>query len=77
MAVVLSSYTLVFGCTRKKKTGKINFQAFQRRRLVRPRLASGNGVHVSATFSRPERGRTQESLTEVRLVLVFSQCFKT
>ena len=32
---------------------------------------SGDGVHVSAAFSRPERGRTAKSLTEVHLVLVF------
>ena len=30
-----------------------------------------DGVRVSATFSRPERGRTQKSLTEVHLVFVF------
>ena len=42
-----------------------------RRRLVRRRLVSGDGAHVSATFSRPERGRTAKSLTEIHLVLVF------
>ena len=46
------------------------YQALPRRRLVRRRLVSGDGVHVSATFSRPERGRTAKSLTEVHLVLV-------
>ena len=46
-------------------------QALPRRRLVRLRLVSGDRVHVSATFSRPERGRTAKSLTEVHLVLVF------
>ena len=30
-------------------------QAFPRRRLVRRKLVSGDGVRVSATFSRPER----------------------
>ena len=28
-------------------------------------------MHVSETFSRPERGRTAQALTEIRLVLVF------
>ena len=46
-------------------------QALPRRRLVRRRLVSGDGVHVSATFSRPARGRSAKSLTEVHLVLVF------
>ena len=46
-------------------------QALPRRRLVRRRLVSGDGAHVSATFSRPERGRTAKSLTEIHLVLVF------
>ena len=48
-----------------------NYQALPRRRLVRRRLVSGDGAHVSATFSRPERGRSAKSLTEVHLVLVF------
>ena len=54
-----------------KKQGN---QALPRRRLVRRRVVSGDGVHVSATFSRPERRRTAQSLTEIDLVLVF-QCF--
>ena len=33
-----------------------HFQALPRRRLARRRLVSGDGVHVSATFSRSERG---------------------
>ena len=41
-------------------------QACPRRRLVRRRLVSGDGAHVSATFSRPERGRTQMSQTRRR-----------
>ena len=44
-----------------------NSQALPRRRLVRYRLVSGDGAHVSATFSRPERGRTAKSLTEIHL----------
>ena len=51
-------------------------QPLPRRRLVRSTLVSGDGVHVSATFSRPERGRTAKSLTEVHLVLVFPVFFK-
>ena len=38
-------------------------QALPRRRLVRRRLVSGDGAHISATFSRPEWGRTEKSLT--------------
>ena len=52
-------------------TSSHEYQALPRRRLVRRRLVSGDGVHVSATFSRPERGRTAKSLTEIHLVLVF------
>ena len=52
------------------------FQALPRRRLVRRRLVSGDGVQVSATFSRPERGRTAVSLAEIHFVLVFSSVFK-
>ena len=51
-------------------------QALLRRRLVRCRLVSGDGVRVSATFSRPERGRTAKSLTEIHLVLVFPMFLK-
>ena len=32
---------------------------------------SGDGVHVSATFSPPERGRTAKSPAEIHLALVF------
>ena len=46
-------------------------QALPRRRLARRRLVSGDGAHASATFSRPQRGRTAKSLTEIHLVLVF------
>ena len=49
----------------------LSYQALPRRRLVRRMLVSGDGAHVSAIFSRPERGRTEKSLTEVHLVLVF------
>ena len=52
------------------------YQALPRRRLVRRRLLSGDGVHVSAIFSRPERGRTAKSLTEIHVVLVFPVFFK-
>ena len=39
-------------------------------------LVSGDGAHVSATFSRPERGRTAKSQTEMHLVLAFPMFFK-
>ena len=58
------------------KVRVIIFQALPRRRLVRRRLVSGNGVYVPATFSRPEHGRTAKSLTEVHSVLVFPVFFK-
>ena len=46
-------------------------RGFPKRRLVKRRLVSGDGVHISATFSGPERGRTAKSLPEIRLLLVF------
>ena len=49
-------------------------QALPRCRLVRSRLVSGDGAQVSATFSRPERGHIEKSLTETHLVLVFPVC---
>ena len=52
-------------------------QALPRRRLARRRLVSGDRVHVSATFSRPELGCTAQSLTEVHFWSLFFQCFKT
>ena len=57
------------------------YQALPRRRLVRSRLVrrrlvSGDGAHVSAAFSRPERGRTVKSLTEIHLVFVFPMFLK-
>ena len=51
-------------------------QALPRRRLVRRRLVSAAGVHVSETFSSPERGRAAQSLTEIRLVVVFSNVLR-
>ena len=51
-------------------------QALPRPRLVRRRLETAHGAHVSATFSRPERGRTAKSLTEIHFVLVFPVLLK-
>ena len=50
-------------------------QALPRRRLVRRRLVTADGVPVSATLSRPERGRTAKSLRRSILCLFF-QCFQ-
>ena len=51
-------------------------QALPRHRLVRRRLVTADWVPVRATFSRPERGRTAKSLTEIHFVLVFPMFLK-
>ena len=72
--MVLRVSTLLAGRNHHKDNGTFAIhgesQALPRRRLVRRRLVSGDGAHVSATFSRPQRGRTAKSQTEIHLVLV-------
>ena len=50
---------------------KCSFRHCQDAGLVKRRLVSGDGAHISATFSRPERGRTAKSPTEIHLAFVF------